>query len=221
MVMMDAKEIAKDPWAQKAAALIHDGRETIARSVSTQMRQFNPRFGDVDGDAQVQRVTLILQALEALLKGKSVSFLLGAAEDVMALGAMAGFGPPEFVKATHCYLPVLRRYFIRTDGLENGLAIFERVESVALVLIDRLIDIGADVSYHDPHIPSLPRMRHWPALPEMTSTPLNADTLGGADLVFILTDHTAVDYAFVADHAKVVVDTRGVLREPRDNVVKA
>lgn len=142
MVMMDAKEIAKDPWAQKAAALIHDGRETIARSVSTQMRQFNPRFGDVDGDAQVQRVTLILQALEALLKGKSVSFLLGAAEDVMALGAMAGFGPPEFVKATHCYLPVLRRYFIRTDGLENGLAIFERVESVALVLIDRLIDIA-------------------------------------------------------------------------------
>lgn len=94
-------------------------------------------------------------------------------------------------------------------------------ESPAFPIIDRLIDIGADVSYHDPHIPSLPRMRHWPALPEMTSTPLNADTLGGADLVFILTDHTAVDYAFVADHAKVVVDTRGVLREPRDNVVKA
>lgn len=142
MVLTDAKDIAKDPWAQKAAALIHEGRETIAQSVSTQMRHFNPRFADVDSDAQVQRVTLILQALEGLLRGKSVSFLLGAAEDVMSLGAMAGFGPPEYVKATHCYLPVLRRYFIQTGGLENGLAIYERVEDVALGLIDRLIDIA-------------------------------------------------------------------------------
>ena len=94
-------------------------------------------------------------------------------------------------------------------------------ESPAFPIIDRLLEIGADVSYHDPHIPTLPRMRHWPKLPAMTSTPLNPETLAMAYCVFILTDHSAVDYNFVADHSALVVDTRGVLREPRDNVVKA
>jgi UDP-N-acetyl-D-glucosamine dehydrogenase len=37
----------------------------------------------------------------------------------------------------------------------------------------------------------------------------------------VVTDHTAVDYELVARHAPLVVDTRGVYRAPRPNVVKA
>jgi UDP-N-acetyl-D-glucosamine dehydrogenase len=37
----------------------------------------------------------------------------------------------------------------------------------------------------------------------------------------IVTDHTAVDYALVAEHSALVVDTRGIYRTPRPNVVKA
>ena len=37
----------------------------------------------------------------------------------------------------------------------------------------------------------------------------------------LITDHQNVDYEMLALHAKLIVDTRGVYREPRANVVKA
>ncbi len=94
-------------------------------------------------------------------------------------------------------------------------------ESPSFELIDILLRRGAAVSYHDPHIPSAPRMRSWPDLPAMHSVPLDANTLAAADAVVISTDHSAVDYDAVLEHAKLVVDTRGVYRKTLPNVVKA
>lgn len=94
-------------------------------------------------------------------------------------------------------------------------------ESPSFELIDILLGRGANVSYHDPHIPASPQMRSWPNLPAMQSIPLNQDTLEGADAVLISTDHSAVDYDKILKFAKLVVDTRGVYRTPFDNVVKA
>jgi UDP-N-acetyl-D-glucosamine dehydrogenase len=37
----------------------------------------------------------------------------------------------------------------------------------------------------------------------------------------IVTDHSSVDYELVARHAPLIVDTRGVYRASRSNVVKA
>jgi UDP-N-acetyl-D-mannosaminuronate dehydrogenase len=42
---------------------------------------------------------------------------------------------------------------------------------------------------------------------------LNEDTLRGADLVLITTDHTDVDYQFIVDHSRVVVDTRNATKK--------
>ena len=94
-------------------------------------------------------------------------------------------------------------------------------ESPSFELIEILLQRGAIVTYHDPHIASAPKMRTWPDLPPMESTPLTADTVASADVVLISTDHTAVDYDMVQKHAKLVVDTRGVYRNPMPNVVKA
>jgi UDP-N-acetyl-D-glucosamine dehydrogenase len=94
-------------------------------------------------------------------------------------------------------------------------------ESPAFEVIHALLRLGAVVSYHDPHVPRAPRMRSWPDLPAMESQPLDAQTLGAADAVIVVTDHSAVDYELVARHAALVVDTRGVYRAPRANVVKA
>jgi len=55
----------------------------------------------------------------------------------------------------------------------------------------------------------------------MQSTPLNEKTLAAADAVLIVTDHRAVDYALVAQHAPLVIDTRGLYRQALPNVVKA
>ena len=94
-------------------------------------------------------------------------------------------------------------------------------ESPSFELIELLLQRGARVDYHDPHIPKMPKMRSWPDLPPMESTPLDVAAVAGYDAVLISTDHAAVDYAMLAEHAPLIVDTRGVYREPRPNVVKA
>lgn len=94
-------------------------------------------------------------------------------------------------------------------------------ESPAFDVLERLIHLGADVSYHDPHIPVAPRMRSWPDLPQLASVPLDAASLATFDAVLILTDHTVVDYALVREHASLIVDTRGVFRTQFPALVKA
>jgi UDP-N-acetyl-D-glucosamine dehydrogenase len=94
-------------------------------------------------------------------------------------------------------------------------------ESPAFELIELIQKLGAVIGYHDPHVPRAPRMRNWPHLPEMTSQALTPELLAAHDAVVIVTDHSAVDYDLVAAHASLVVDTRGIYREPRSNVVKA
>ena len=70
-----------------------------------------------------------------------------------------------------------------------------------------LIKRGADVSYNDPHIATLPKMRHWD-VPEMTSCELTPQYLAEQDCVLIATDHTAYDYDLIVQHAQMVLDTR-------------
>ena len=94
-------------------------------------------------------------------------------------------------------------------------------ESPAFEVIRHLLTLGARVSYHDPFIPKAPAMRTWPDLPPMESEPLTAATLRELDAAILITDHDGVDYTLVAEHAPLVVDTRGVYREARANVVKA
>lgn len=94
-------------------------------------------------------------------------------------------------------------------------------ESPSFELIEELLKLKAKVSYHDPHIPTAPAMRSWPDLPALSSEPLTQELLRSVDAVLIATDHSSVDYEFVAEHAPLIVDSRGVYRAPRDNVVKA
>jgi UDP-N-acetyl-D-glucosamine dehydrogenase len=69
------------------------------------------------------------------------------------------------------------------------------------------------VTYHDPHCPVVLDDGHTAlsSLP-MRSVELTEETLAESDVVVVVTDHTAVDYARVAEHARLVVDTRGAMR---------
>lgn len=84
-------------------------------------------------------------------------------------------------------------------------------ESPAFRIIEMLEDRGAILSYHDPHVPQLPKMRHY-RVPDLRSESLTAKWLKSQDAVLIVTDHSAVDYAFVVEHARLVVDTRNATR---------
>ncbi len=77
-------------------------------------------------------------------------------------------------------------------------------ESPALKIISLLRELGADVSYHDPHVPALSE-------PALASKSLEQLTRG-SDLVLIVTAHPSVDHDLVAKRARLVVDLRGVTR---------
>jgi UDP-N-acetyl-D-glucosamine dehydrogenase len=95
-------------------------------------------------------------------------------------------------------------------------------ESPAFVIIELLQKRGAVVSYHDPHIPHLPRTRHFAVA--MSSSPLTPEFLAGQDCALIVTDHSACDYEQVVRHAPLVIDTRNATRnvkQGREKIVKA
>ncbi len=80
-------------------------------------------------------------------------------------------------------------------------------ESPALKIISLLTDLGADISYHDPHVPTLTDLG-------LSSIPVD-DAVKDADLVVIVTAHPSVDHDLVARRARLVVDLRGVTRSSR------
>ncbi len=97
-------------------------------------------------------------------------------------------------------------------------------ESPGFELLDLLLKKGAVVSYNDPHIPVLPRMRHWPHLAPMKSVPLTPESLASQDCVLIATDHTAYDYPWIVARSRLVIDTRNATKmvaEGREKIVKA
>jgi UDP-N-acetyl-D-glucosamine dehydrogenase len=84
-------------------------------------------------------------------------------------------------------------------------------ESPSFELMELLLAGGAFVSYNDPHIPSLPKMRRHD-VPAMDSQELTPTYLAAQDCVLIATDHSAYDYNFIVQHAKLVVDTRNATK---------
>ena len=97
-------------------------------------------------------------------------------------------------------------------------------ESPSFELMKLLLKRGAVLSYNDPHVPILPKMRHYPGLPEMDSQPLTAEYLAAQDCVLISTDHTAYDMKFIVQHSRMVLDTRNATKnvtEGREKIFKA
>ena len=88
-------------------------------------------------------------------------------------------------------------------------------ESPSFELMELLLALGADLTYSDPHVPSLPSMRHHD-LPAMESQELTPEFLQSRDAVLIATDHTAFDYETIVKHAPLIVDTRNATSEIKD-----
>ena len=82
-------------------------------------------------------------------------------------------------------------------------------ESPAATIIELLMDAGAEITYHDPHVPSFPPMRRHDI--RLSSVPLTEETLRKQNCVLIVTDHAAVDYALVGRTARLIVDSRNAM----------
>ncbi len=81
-------------------------------------------------------------------------------------------------------------------------------ESPALEVLHRLHEKGALIFYSDPHVPRLEL-----ADQQLHSLELTPATLRSMDCIAVLTDHSTFDYAMIAAHSPLVIDSRNALRE--------
>ena len=80
-------------------------------------------------------------------------------------------------------------------------------ESPSLAVVERLLALGADVRACEPHLPPTGD----PDLP-VPVVPCTVEEIAAADLVVVLVDHAEFPLDDIADHARLVLDTKGCLR---------
>lgn len=85
-------------------------------------------------------------------------------------------------------------------------------EAPALEVINLLLDKGADLAYNDPYVPRLNIEGK-----VLKSVRLKDTLLNEMDCVVIITDHSLYDFEWIVRNAKLVIDTRNVTRDIKDN----
>ncbi len=130
----------------------------------------------------------------------------------IALAGEINRGMPAFV--CEKVRRVLNRHGIapsRAKVLALGVAYKKDIgdfrESPSVEVIRQLKADGVTLSYHDPFVPNF--KEHYV---EMEGRELTESLLAEQDLVIILTDHSNIDYQWVLDRSKAVLDTRNATR---------
>jgi UDP-N-acetyl-D-glucosamine dehydrogenase len=97
---------------------------------------------------------------------------------------------------------------IAVFGVSYKAGVGDLRESPALKIIEVLQGLGADIVYHDPHVPELPEHR-------LRSAGFD-EALDSADLAVIVTAHPSVDHDAIVERAPLGLDLRGVTRRRAD-----
>jgi UDP-N-acetyl-D-glucosamine dehydrogenase len=95
-------------------------------------------------------------------------------------------------------------------------------ESPALEVIELLREKEAKISYNDPNIPRIPKVRKHDL--DLKSTLLTAKFLKSVDAALIITDHSSYDYSWIVENSNLVVDTRNATKDVkkfRSRILKA
>jgi UDP-N-acetyl-D-glucosamine dehydrogenase len=119
---------------------------------------------------------------------------------------------PEFVREKTCRIlnnlgvaPSRSKVLILGVAYKKDLGDWR--ESPAIHVIENLLKDNVNLSYHDPHVPTMMIGEQM-----FSSIELTDDVLVNYDLVIITTDHSHVDYAAVVEKSNAVLDTRGITR---------
>ena len=85
-------------------------------------------------------------------------------------------------------------------------------ESPTFELFHLLEELGADIAYYDPYIPTIPPTREHDHYTGKQSIEWNQATVAGFDAVLISTDHSDIDYAQLAEWSDCIIDTRNAMK---------
>jgi UDP-N-acetyl-D-glucosamine dehydrogenase len=150
----------------------------------------------------------------------------GANAQFIELAGLVNSAMPRYVmeKLIHALSSAKQKSVSGARILLVGIAYKKNIndmrESPSLVLMEELERLGAQVAFHDPHVPVIPMTREHAALAGRHSVDLGPGVAGGFDVVLIATDHDSVDYGQLVRDASLVVDTRNRARGlGRDDIV--
>lgn len=110
----------------------------------------------------------------------------------------------------------LRGSRVLVMGLAYKSNVSDTRESPSFEIIELLRDKGSIVDYHDPWVPEAPQVRRHDL--GLCSVDLDPETIASYDAVVIVTAHDSVDYGLLADHARLIVDTRNAMSGHGDRV---
>ncbi len=128
---------------------------------------------------------------------------------------MPYFCVAKVARALNAHEKALKGSTVLVIGVAYKADVNDMRESPALKVISLLLERGALVTYHDPHVPVLEPGHGLPVA--MSSVPLEDDVMAAADAVVVVTAHSGIDWANVAVRSPLVVDFRNAV--PRgDNV---
>jgi len=133
-----------------AIRLLERHQNEIARAIVRQTTRVAPRTAVSDEETRIRTVENILGAAGDLVGGQSPKRFFGLVADLMTLRSAGGWLPSDFVAASHCYLPVIRRVFVRKDPV-NGMEAYNILEEYTLMLIIRLAESMVPAPQDDVH----------------------------------------------------------------------
>ena len=96
-------------------------------------------------------------------------------------------------------------------GLAYKADVDDMRESPTFALLDGFKRLGAEVSYHDPHVPVVGPTREHMAWAGHRSLPWTEENLRNQDCIVISTHHQAFDLPVLAACADLIVDTRNAM----------
>jgi UDP-N-acetyl-D-glucosamine dehydrogenase len=84
-------------------------------------------------------------------------------------------------------------------------------ESPSLVIIDLLMNQGAEVEYSDPHVPFAPKTRKYNF--NLKSIQLTKRNINKFDLFLLATDHDDFNFEKIEEENHLIIDTRGTFNK--------
>ncbi|MFC3125220.1 nucleotide sugar dehydrogenase [Pseudoroseomonas globiformis] len=144
---------------------------------------------------------------------------LGVPSDFVELAGRVNDAQPGYVvgrlrDALDSRGKALRGARILLIGLAYKSGVPDTRESPASEIFRLLDERGAAVAYHDPLVPRFPVTRRLGgAAPALESQALTEDFVAAQDAVLVVTPQPGVDFALLRQHARLIIDTRGVYRD--------
>lgn len=131
--------------------------------------------------------------------------------------------PQYVVNKTNLALNKFNKSISSSSILILGLAYKKNIEdtrgSPSVEIIELLSNLGAEVNYSDPFLPSFPDMKEHNF--NMSSISLTPENIERFDALIIATDHDEFDYDLIFKESKLIIDCRGRYRGKYDKVFRA